>query len=1353
MQWTEATGLIRLVFRPIVLPSGSAIFRVILNIIVLAVIITGSAAPFLQAAALAPDKDVILVNKDAKQPLWKQWWDEARALSNQQNYRGAVERYLAVLEEKPYIEEVKWELCKTYIALENFDQAALLIESLLEAAPDRVDYLISGGDVALLQDRAEQAAGYFGEALALDPGGRLSEQALTGLINALAAQGKDLLTIPLMEQKYQRGAAGPETIADLARLLRDNDQLQKSVYYFSELVNKYRVTPLLAREAGDAMERIGRLDDAAAQWLVYLQSQPDDLVYRKKLADYLYAQGKLQQALPHMLTLLENNIDRETYLLAVARIYLYTLGRSDRALYFFVQFRNEYPDSVDVSDEIENLQLILANDLLAIVENDGVWMLWRDLAKVTPDRIGIYRAMAKKLEEMGREKEDELLEVLQIIHLHEPEDVEVIADIAALFLKMDQPEKCVGFLEQNRPQSQGQPELILLNASCFAAAGQDLAELQSYIKYLSMNPSDGKMRIQAIALAGQLGLVDKMNDLYQASDSAYRNSPELKAERDRAYFDGLVANGLSAAAWDYFAGYRHETGSSSLAVHFTRELANLLSAQNRNYKAEEILRAYAANHPDDFESYLMLAEYSLHRKDLPAALLWFGALDRRLASSSAGLSPAQKSHLFYLKLRYDALSGTDKGQRKGLEYLNQLMRADSTIAQDLDIVLLVASHYYLNEQYSECAELLQGLRQKFKGVDTYNGMLFLAREKQQIDDPEATAERFSLLSFAEQLALISLLLDMEKEDEALGYLNTLVMRDAGSIRFQLMLAETQQARLNYGSALEAFSRLSSAFAQEYYFREQAVRLENRLGRSASLLDLFVLERDGQSEFPRLVSRTDLMNYPEAQLMWVRALWASDRWEDALDAYRVITHGLDQEMAGLYDKIRQAADYDELLSSLPSGFTFSRPDKDEVLDFFMSPRFAAEHLDNKINTITSTFYEHYRWQKIAKREQAARESLAAKEFYQAEINYKSLFTEEPDLPVEVYPDLATVYSRLGKPDKQSEVLEKIEEEKIVYPELKQATEQSYRQQQPHLFLDGRYREEEGRDGFKDITEKYSGIGLKIKPALFQDIGLQAGRSEWGDSDSSTLLKSNTILGTYDIQFSDNLAAGVNLGFEDFDTDGKSFLLYDAFLKGTLEKKLDLFASVSQEPVDDTIDSLAAGIYRTDLQLGVSLDYLFGLFFGFDLGFIDYSDFNEGERYHLWSSYRWFGDRTSLDFTYSYEFLQNTLSNELFADEGGVEGSGADEPGLPYWSPDTYWKHLVTAACKLELSPTGKLQSGTGSISALYGIGVEKGDFVVHQFEIDIILEISPSFLVKGNLSSQLSEDYDDLEAFASLVYRW
>ena len=100
------------------------------TIIFLSVLLIFSVLSPLQAAPLTPDKDIIIVNKQAEEPLWKKWWDAARMLAQEQRYDEAIEKYQAVLKQKPHIEEVSWELCKLYIAVEDYEQASILLDSL-----------------------------------------------------------------------------------------------------------------------------------------------------------------------------------------------------------------------------------------------------------------------------------------------------------------------------------------------------------------------------------------------------------------------------------------------------------------------------------------------------------------------------------------------------------------------------------------------------------------------------------------------------------------------------------------------------------------------------------------------------------------------------------------------------------------------------------------------------------------------------------------------------------------------------------------------------------------------------------------------------------------------------------------------------------------------------------------------------------------------------------------------------------------------------------------------------------------------------------------------------------------------
>lgn len=498
------------------------IFQLVFRSFLFSVVILFLTPIFLpHAAPLTTEKTITIVNQEETQdPLWKQRWDEARALAQQQKFPESIAKYLEVLEAKPLIEEVKWELSRIYLSVREYEKALAILAGLIESAPETMEYLVSGGEVALEMGKADLAAKYFGRALALDPGGPLSETALLGMISALSGQDRRALAIPLMEQLYQRGVLSPELITELARYYAEQEDFERSGHYYQELVEKYRLKPEIRIEAAHIFERANAAGAAATQRELYLSNQPDDTGQRVLLADYYYDTRQYSKALPHMLQLLDKDIRREHYLLAVANTYLYGLGRTDRALHYFQNYREEFPQGRDVSDEITTLQLILANDLLAIVENDGVWMLWRDLARVTPDRVGIYRAMADMLEELGKEREKDLLEILRIIHIHEPEDFNIVEKISLLLTKNKLYDECLKFLDGARENSSTKAQYYLFRAQCEAGLAMDLQRLESYSKYLDIRPKDLSVRRDAIELSGQLGLVEKMRKVYNSAPSS-----------------------------------------------------------------------------------------------------------------------------------------------------------------------------------------------------------------------------------------------------------------------------------------------------------------------------------------------------------------------------------------------------------------------------------------------------------------------------------------------------------------------------------------------------------------------------------------------------------------------------------------------------------------------------------------------------------------------------------------------------------------------------------------------------------------------------------------------------------------
>ena len=339
---------------------------------------------------------------------------------------------------------------------------------------------------------------------------------------------------------------------------------------------------------------------------LYLQAEPEDLEQKIKLADYYYEQREMREALPHMLSLIDNQVKREDYLLAVARIYLYSLGRTDRALQYFEQYREEFPEGTDVSSEISTLQLIVANDLLAIVENDGAWMLWRDLARLTPDRIGIYRAMADMLEDMGRKREKDLMEVLQIINIHEPKDFDIVAKLSALYMKNKMYGDCLNSLETSRDHHKKNGQYYLLKARCETGSGLDIQTLQSYTEYLKINPSDEVIREKAVNLAGRLGLVDQMRGIYEAG-SEQGSSPA--AGGSESFMEGLLKSGLIEEAQAFYQLIINQDINLTSAARLTEQLSSAYLETNRPFLAEQVLRSFAASHPDQADGYLLLAHY------------------------------------------------------------------------------------------------------------------------------------------------------------------------------------------------------------------------------------------------------------------------------------------------------------------------------------------------------------------------------------------------------------------------------------------------------------------------------------------------------------------------------------------------------------------------------------------------------------------------------------------------------------------------------------------------------------------------------------------------------------------------
>jgi thioredoxin-like negative regulator of GroEL/predicted DNA-binding protein YlxM (UPF0122 family) len=1290
-----------------------------------------------QAADIAPDKDIVIVGEESQEPGWKKMWDRGRDLTRNQKFQEAIPYYKEVLKQKPNVEEVKWELCRVLIETKRYDEASLLLESLLETSDTRIEYLLSAGDIALLTGKEKQAVFYFGQALEQDPGGKFYFRSLQGLVDALILQGKEKQAIPLMEQLYQSGGETPDLLLNLAEIFRKFGELHKAGYYYQELISKYRTAPQVLRTAASTFERLDRMETAAALWEKYLAEGEESLYLRQKLSAYYLGGKQYEEALPHLLVLLDHDINREEYLLEVGRIYLTTLGRADKALGYYEQYHDEFPEGSDVTGQIAKVRLILANNLLSIIENDGAWMLWTDLAKITPDRIGIYQAMADLLETLGKYKE--LQEVLQIIHIHKPGDMDVRLKLSSLYYRGQSYQRCLDTLYEIRDQDNLPVDYFQLRLRCEGALNNDPALLTTYLDYLNHYPDDEDLRLKAIILSGRIGDVAALDKILDGYIRDSIRSSVLDRTIFKAGINAYISNQFLTKADRLISSILQKKNIDTDTYNlFYRKSAKIKYLFNRKFTAEQQLRMTVLRDHLNADIFLDLAEQAINSEELQTAVVWLSGAEKNMAASLT----EQRSRLNYYRLLVSRASGKETAMRKGaMTHLESLKaKTEQFNRWDYKIFTMLAAHYYRNQSYQLYQETVSRYSDYVQSGTIVSALQLTSEQPAGQGNERFWKEIIDNSAASELFELFELLVLLDEPGDAQLVLEDIERRIPGSVQLEIARAELYLSKNQGNDAIKVYRHLAEAYPDEEFFSYQASMIA-KFGVGGS--DVSWPEQEDVTADNQEISSV------ERRLEEARSTWNADNETAALELYRDLELSLREKIQPLLEQAKQLNDYRSISDESFWDSFLDGEDDTSILDQIMSSSFFAANLDADIALQSAENFETYRWLKIVSKEREAKQALNQREFYQAEKRYQELVEEENVRDVNVYSDLATVYSRLERYAKETELLEKIKEQKVSYPQLKSVFEKNINRRRPQLSFESLFREEDGRNDAINIKQQYLGLGLKIQPTLYQEGGFQAGRSIYGDSSDNSILTSNTLGTHYALFFGDETALHTRFGFEDIKEDTSTYFYYDIKFSGRLAKSVEGFAGMNQELVSDTIQSLSEGIYVRNLQAGITIDYLPSIFLGIDFTALDYSDDNDGKRFHLWSSYRLFSDVSSLDVTYDYVKMENSLDSDQYT----PDQSGLSVMGPAYWSPGNYWKHALTAKVKRELWPPGKRQSGDSYVSAKYGVGYEVGDNVIQQFELDILLEISTPFLLKGTFISDWSGDYNRIKAFATFVYRW
>ena len=487
---------------------------------------------------IIPERSII-VKTGTQQPEWMHLWEQARTALRENKDGLAANLYRALLIEKPHIEEALREYVLVLMNLEQWETAGTELRELLEINPHSDEYQLYAGRVALVRNHYKRASTYLGQVYSMDPNGPYALEALRGQIMALEKQGLQEMAYPLMEQLYLLVPHDQESICQLARYSLKLGFKDKAKMYYRTLLTEFSGTDLDYLESEPLFVEEEDIEMSIRCWQGYLQYHPYYLPYHRKLSNYFLNSDEKENALPHILVRIAHGDEQPEIFLTAGKLYLYEKGRPDKALYYYDEYKKRSPDDESVASEIRRIQAILANDLLVIVENEGAWNLWRDLAKVIPDRLAVYYSMAEQLK--GLDKPMELLEVVEIIHFHNPDDQEILFTLAQLRFKAGDIKACSQALDLLKNNMKTGKEYFLLRAGVEERSGDMSRALPYYKAYLLHVPDDYQTIRHCMEISGNIGSIDELQYFYGLIPGEHSNG-ELSSKAGFLYGNMLVEN-------------------------------------------------------------------------------------------------------------------------------------------------------------------------------------------------------------------------------------------------------------------------------------------------------------------------------------------------------------------------------------------------------------------------------------------------------------------------------------------------------------------------------------------------------------------------------------------------------------------------------------------------------------------------------------------------------------------------------------------------------------------------------------------------------------------------------------------
>lgn len=1294
---------------------------------------------------ITPDRNISIINGATQKMAWKQLWDRARQHARDKDFVKAMELYGQLFQEKPNVEDGTWEYCKILLQQRNFNEMGKVLERLLELNPGRLEYLLAAGQHALFVKDYERAVRYLGTVFGRDPAGDLGRQALEGLIDAFSARGRRETSFSLLEQLAVRKPDDNALLHRLARAALLLEKEQKAKWFYRKILDKGVFDDQILLEAAGLFEMDDDKHLAAELWERYLESHPSYIVFRKKLLQELLHWQRYGEGAEQLFFLFEEDGPNWQYLPELVDLYLNKLSRPDKALKLLEQYRTAFPGDLAVGLRISKIETVLANDFLAIVENDGSSMLWQDLAEVAPNRLSIYRQMADLLQQKGRRKE--LIDILEILHENQPKDTQLAMRLVHQYLSTGQTDNVLNVLDTFSASFRDK-DYYILRETVESSLGLELQALSSLEKALSFEPEDLELREKCLTVYGSLGLVLQEQRLFH--EGVTIAGEQLQAEFVFLHLQELADNRLyheyqKVYIWARDRFYAH----GKVIVDLQLLYARMLHRQGKSRKAEQLLRQLLNREYIREKALFALVEIAIEEGRLGDAANWLVAV-KKLLDDEKDTGDYQQRQWQYLLYRIRHLSASGKYKRATVlarEELEAIRKKDGGKSRFLRVFTKELCLLYLqSEEFDRAAAVLSKLEpdQWFDPelqmistrVSRHGGEIIKVEKK------DAPFQQFSSRPSALILAVEKALENHETEAAA-SQLATLISQLPDSVLVKRLQAEYFLVTWQLSKSLALFEELIQQFPEESYFYRQKIKVEMRRGHYgtalATLASSIGLSSVDLVEMMAIFTDSD---DKESVLFLARLLWGDSQYRRALSVYQ---HLLAPEIREtLVDRFRASGlDYLYLVreKSFWGSVKAMLQSEPELVEILMGPEFLLNYTGSAIGEIVSGQYELYATQKLIRSEYQARKAIYDKNYSYAASNFERLWVEEHS--TEGMMDLASIYARMGAYRKEAQIYEAISDqsENVVPDDLQQRKMRNKLQLSPTSGIHFSTEEREGRNGAIDFGKASIGTDFKFTPELNKELTVGYSYLQYGSVSGDTEEYSHSLSGSVFYEFFQHHEIVFDGAMEKFDDESGSDVQYGLSYKTKLDDYVGVLVKIEQRPVADTLSSLLEGHKYDGLETGISFDTPYAVQLGGEIRFLNYNNGNNQTRFHAYTRYRLFKDSLQFDLKYDCNYFESRLEDDFQADG-------------QYWLPDFFREHRFSAT--MQHSFSGNRGGALESISYYQvevGLSLEEEDVVANFGGVDIFLEMSPDILLKGNVSISSSDVFEEKSLGLSLFYRW